>query len=234
MIALEYSRREGLGMAKAKQTATKRVGRNAETAKADLVASARREFADKGFALAGIEAIAEPTGLNKKMIYHYFGSKEGLYIEVLEDAYLGIRKMEEALHLEDYVPLAAIRKLVEATWDYYIAHPEFLALVNQENLLKAEYLKRSGISQKRTSKLLETVQKVLDRGVKEGSIRPGIDPMQLNHSIAGLGFYYLNNRFTNTELYAFDHMTPEALSERRKFIVEFVMCFVTCPTHNPT
>ncbi|MCR9235161.1 MAG: TetR family transcriptional regulator [Alphaproteobacteria bacterium] len=215
--------------AAAKQSVTKRVGRNAETAKADLIASARREFADNGFALAGIEAIAGPTGLNKKMIYHYFGSKEGLYIAVLEEAYLGIRKMEQSLHLDELDPLDAIRKLVESTWDYYVANPEFLALVNQENLLRAEYLRKSGIVKRRTSTLLSIVQDVLDQGVKDGVIRSGIDPMQLNHSIAGLGFYYLNNRFTNTELYAFDHMTPEALAARRTFIVDFVMSFVTSP-----
>ena len=215
--------------AAAKQSVTKRVGRNAETAKADLIASARREFADHGFALAGIEAIAEPTGLNKKMIYHYFGSKEGLYIAVLEEAYLGIRKMEQSLHLDELDPLDAIRKLVESTWDYYVANPEFLALVNQENLLRAEYLRKSGIVKRRTSTLLSIVQDVLDQGVEDGVIRSGIDPMQLNHSIAGLGFYYLNNRFTNTELYAFDHMTPEALAARRTFIVDFVMSFVTNP-----
>ncbi|MFK7762575.1 MAG: TetR/AcrR family transcriptional regulator [Roseobacter sp.] len=210
----------------ARRSGPKRVGRNAEVAKADLIASARREFADKGFALAGIEAIAEPTGLNKKMIYHYFGSKEGLYIAVLEEAYLGIREMEQCLGLDALDPLKAIQKLVESTWDYFVANPEFLSLVNQENLLRAEYLKKSGIVQRRTSTLLSTVQKVLDRGIKEGSIKPGIDPMQLNHSISGLGFYYLNNRFTNTELYAFDHMTPEALAARRAFIVDFVMSFV--------
>lgn len=211
-----------------KKTAT-RTGRNAEVAKADLIASARREFADKGFALAGIESIAEPTGLNKKMIYHYFGSKEGLYVSVLEEAYLGIRAMEQSLGLEELSPLEAIRKLVVSTWDYYIDNPEFLALVNQENLLRAEYLKKSGVVKRRTSTLLRSVQNVLDRGAAEGSIRSGIDPMQLNHSIAGLGFYYLNNRFTNTELYAFDHMTPDALAARREFIVEFVMSYVTSP-----
>ncbi len=217
----------------ATKPAPKRKGRNAETAKADLINSARREFAKKGFALAGIEAIAEPTGLNKKMIYHYFGSKEGLYIAVLEQAYLGIRKMEQNLKLHELAPLDAIRKLVETTWDYYVANPDFLALVNQENLLRGEYLRRSGILKRETSKLLGTVQEVLDRGVAEGSIRPGIDPMQLNHSIAGLGFYYLNNRFTNTELYGFDHMTPAALAARRAFIVDFVMSFVTSPPGQP-
>lgn len=201
----------------------RRSGRNADQAKTDLLQSARREFADKGFALAGIEGIAEPTGLNKKMIYHYFGSKEDLYISVLEEAYLGIRKMEEALPLEDLEPLDAIRTLVEATWDYYVANPDFIALVNQENLLGAIYLKKSGIVKRRTSVLLKRVRAILENGVQQGKIRPGIDPLQLNHSIAGLGFYYLNNRFTNTQIYKYDHMTKSALATRRAFMVDFVM-----------
>ena len=201
----------------------RRTGRNADQAKADLLSSARREFADKGFALAGIEGIAEPTGLNKKMIYHYFGSKEDLYIEVLREAYLGIRKMEETLPLEELEPLDAIKALVEATWDYYVANPDFIALVNQENLLGAVYLKKSGIVKRRTSALLKRVRAILNKGVEQGKIRPGIDPLQLNHSIAGLGFYYLNNRFTNSQIYNYDHMTKKALSTRRAFMVDFVM-----------
>ena len=204
-------------------TRVRRTGRNADQAKADLLESARREFAEKGFALAGIEAIAEPTGLNKKMIYHYFGSKEDLYIAVLEQVYLGIRKMEEALPLEDLEPLEAIQRLVEETWDYYVATPDFIALVNQENLLGAIYLQKSGIVKRRTSVLLSRVTAILKKGVEQAKVRPGVDPLQLNHSIAALGFYYLNNRFTNTQIYNYDHMTSEALATRRAFIVDFVM-----------
>jgi len=204
-------------------TRVRRTGRNADQARADLLESARREFADKGFALAGIEAIAEPTGLNKKMIYHYFGSKEDLYIAVLEQVYLGIRKMEEALPLEDLEPLEAIQRLVEETWDYYVATPDFIALVNQENLLGAIYLQKSGIVKRRTSVLLSRVTAILKKGVEQAKVRPGVDPLQLNHSIAALGFYYLNNRFTNTQIYNYDHMTSEALATRRAFIVDFVM-----------
>ncbi|MCC1482279.1 TetR/AcrR family transcriptional regulator [Roseibaca sp. Y0-43] len=207
----------------AKKPRIRRKGRNADQAKADLLASAKREFAEKGFALAGIEGIAEPTGLNKKMIYHYFGSKEDLYIAVLEDAYLGIRKMEEALPLEDLAPLDALRKLVEATWDYFVANPEFIALVNQENLLGAVYLDKSGIVKGRTSVLLKRVEAILRQGVAQGTIRPGIDALQLNNSIAALGFYYLNNRFTNSQIYNYDHMTDTALKTRRAFIVDFVL-----------
>ncbi|MBO6758658.1 MAG: TetR family transcriptional regulator [Roseibium sp.] len=207
----------------ARKPKVRRSGRNAEQAKADLLASAKREFADKGFALAGIEGIADPTGLNKKMIYHYFGSKEDLYIAVLQEAYLGIRKMEEALPLEELEPLDAIKRLVEATWDYYVANPDFIALVNQENLLGAVYLKKSGIVKRRTSALLERVRAILKSGVENGEMREGIDPLQLNHSIAALGFYYLNNRFTNSQIYNFDHMSNDALATRRAFMVDFVL-----------
>jgi hypothetical protein len=131
--------------------------------------------------------------------------------------------MEEALPLEHLEPLDAIRRLVEATWDYYVANPDFIALVNQENLLGAIHLKKSGIVQRRTSVLLGRVTAILNKGVATGRIRPGVDPIQLNHSIAALGFYYLNNRFTNTQIYNFDHMTDSALAARRAFIVEFVM-----------
>jgi hypothetical protein len=113
--------------------------------------------------------------------------------------------------LKDLEPLEAIRKLVESTWDYYVANPEFIALVNQENLLGAVYLKKSGIVKRRTSVLLKRVKAILKKGVEQGKIRPGIDPLQLNHSVAGLGFYYLNNRFTNSQIYNFDHMTQKAL-----------------------
>jgi AcrR family transcriptional regulator len=167
------------------------------------------------------------------MIYHYFGSKEGLYIAVLEEAYVGIREMEESLGLDQLAPLAAIQKLVEATWDYYVANPAFLALVNQENLMRATYLKKSGVVKMRTSTLLNRVHNVLDRGVADGTIRAGIDPMQLNHSIAALGFYYLNNRFTNAELYSFDHMAAEALATRRAFNVDLIMTFVMSVPHEP-
>lgn len=207
----------------AKKPKVRRTGRNADQARADLLASARREFAEKGFALAGIEGIAEPTGLNKKMIYHYFGSKEDLYIAVLEQAYLGIRTMEEALPLENLEPLDAIETLVKSTWNYFVANPDFIALVNQENLLGAVYLQKSGIVKRRTSVLLERVRTILDRGVAQDKIRPGIDALQLNHSITGLGFYYLNNRFTNRQIYDYDHMTRNALTKRRAFMVDFVM-----------
>jgi hypothetical protein len=131
--------------------------------------------------------------------------------------------MEEALPLEELEPLEAVQKLVEATWDYYVGNPEFLSLVNQENLLGAVYLKKSGIVKRRTSVLLKRVSAILKKGVEQGKIREGIDPLQLNHSVAGLGFYYLNNRFTNTQIYKYDHMTKGALAARRAFIVDFVM-----------
>jgi hypothetical protein len=98
-----------------------------------------------------------------------------------------------------------------------------LRLLQVPALRAAAQPKKSGIVKRRTSVLLVRVTDILKRGVEQGKIRPGIDPMQLNHSIAALGFYYLNNRFTNTQIYNFDHMTPDALATRRAFIVDFVL-----------
>lgn len=78
--------------------------------------------------------------------------------------------------------------------------------------LGAIYLKKSGIVRRRTGVLPGRVTDILKKGVEQGKIRRGIDPMQLNHSIAALGFYYRNNRFTNSQIYNFDHMTPAALA----------------------
>ncbi len=208
-----------------RKPAVKRTGRNADVAKADLIQSARQEFAEKGFALAGIEAIAEPTGLNKKMIYHYFGSKEGLYIAVLEEAYVGIREMEESLGLDQLTPLDAIQKLVEATWDYYVANPAFLALVNQENLMRATYLKKSGVVKMRTSTLLKRVPSVLDRGVADGTIRPGLDPVAVEPiRFAELGFNLPQETGLRTvNLYSFESIGFEGPGKRPAVHGDFIL-----------
>ncbi|CTQ55607.1 Nicotinate degradation protein S [Roseibium album] len=200
--------------------------RNAEAATKDLIAVAEVVFAENGLSAAKVDDIAEQAGLNKKMIYHYFGSKEALYIAVLENAYHGIRQMEEELSLSEFDPVAAISQFIEATWKYFVEHPHFLALINQENLMKARYLQKSSLVKKETGQLYRTIERILKKGADEGIFRKNVDVVQLNHSIAGLGFYYLNNRFTNTVIYGYDHMAPNALEERKQLILEMVLGYL--------
>lgn len=210
----------------AKRKASKRQIRDAEKAREDLIISALREFSEKGFSNAGIEAIANGAGLNKRMIYHYFGSKEELYVAVLEHVYIDIRKAEDEIDLENLEPEEAIRQLAETTWQYFLDTPELLAIVSLENTHRGEYIKRSEKIRKSTVRLVSRLRSVLDRGAEQRIFKSSIDEIQLIHSIAALGFYYLNNRFTNSIIYNTDLMDRQALETRRKYIVDTILAFL--------
>ena len=148
------------------------------------------------------------------MLYHYFGNKEGLFLAVLENAYSQIRIAEKTLELEHLQPLAAIANIVDFTWDYYLKHPEFLTLVNSENLHKARHLKKSKTLPDMHHGMLNMISGVLQRGAAVGVFRHDADPLQLVISIAALGYYYLTNRYTMAVIFDFDPMTEDALHRR--------------------
>ncbi|WP_313196653.1 TetR/AcrR family transcriptional regulator [Shinella zoogloeoides] len=201
--------------------------RDAEATKARILDAAKKEFAKNGLGGARVDDIAEKAKANKRMIYHYFESKEGLFQTVLEEAYLDIRSAEQKLHLEDLDPKIALEQLVRFTWDYYLKNPEFLTLVNSENLHRAKHLKKSEIVKASSRKLVGMVSSILERGVKAGIFRDGIDPVQLNITIAAVGYYYLTNRFTGSIIYERDLMAKEALEQRIQFNIETIMRLVS-------
>lgn len=200
--------------------------RDAEATQARILAAAKKEFARNGLGGARIDEIAERAKANKRMIYHYFGNKEDLFRTVLEEAYLDIRAAEQKLELEHLPAREALERFVRFTWDYYLKNPEFITLVNSENLHRARHLKKServGPAQRR---LVSMVEEILTRGVAEGVFRPGIDPVQLNITIAAINYYYLTNRFTGTLLFERDMMAKEALEARIAFNIDTIMRMV--------
>ena len=139
---------------------------------------------------------------------------------------MGIRRAEQALDLDHLRAEDALERLVRFTWDYYLEHPEFIRLVNSENLHEARHLRSSDKVRDASRRLVTQVQSILDRGVKEGVFRAGIDPVQLNITIAGMGYYYLTNRYTGSLLYERDLMSDEALSQRIEHNVETILRLV--------
>ena len=188
--------------------------RDAEATKKRILTSAKKAFAKKGLGGARVDEIAENASANKRMIYHYFGNKEALFLKTLEDAYLDIRLAEQKLELDTLPPKD---KLVCFTWNYYIANPEFITLVNSENLHKAKHLKQSKIISDINQKFISMVGKLLDRGVSEGVFRDDIDPVQLNITIAAIGYYYLTNRHTGSIVYQQNLSSKEAYDTRLDF-----------------
>lgn len=200
--------------------------RDAEQTRKRILDAATAEFARKGLGGARVDAIALRSKSNKRMIYHYFGSKEELFKAVLEAAYLGIRSAEQKLHLDELEPEEAISTLVRFTWHYYLQHPEFLTLVNSENLHRAKHLKASEAIREASGRFVQMVKHILDRGVAKGVFRDGIDPVQLNITIAAIGYYYFTNRFTGSIVYERDFMAKESLDARLRFNLETILRLV--------
>jgi AcrR family transcriptional regulator len=200
--------------------------RDADQTRNRILAAATVEFARKGLGGARVDEIALRSKSNKRMIYHYFGSKERLFTEVLEAAYVGIRCAEQKLHLDELEPEEAISTLVSFTWNYYLEHPEFLTLVNSENLHRARHLKASKAIYEVSGQFMQMVKSMLDRGVAKGVFRSGIDPVQLNITIAAIGYYYLTNRFTESIVYERDLMAKESLEARLRFNLETILRIV--------
>jgi len=200
--------------------------RDADRSQNTILAAARDEFADHGLGGARMDRIAERAGLNKRLIYYYFEDKEKLFQAVLEQAYRDIREQERQLNLLDVTPVDALRKLVEFTWNYYLAHPEFLTLLNSANLHRARHLEGSARAREMNTPLIQTLGGVLERGRADGSFRGGIDPMQLYISIAGLCYFYLGNNHTLSAIFGRNLMSPKARSERLSHICDVILGYV--------
>lgn len=197
-----------------------------ERTTADIIDVATHEFSEKGLAGARIDVIADAMRTSKRMIYYYFGSKEGLYVRVLEEAYRRIREIEAGLHLEDLDPEDALRRLVGFTVDYQLANPDFIRLVMTENIHRGEYLKRSKLIQKLNVPAIEGLRGVYERGVRAGVFRAGLDPVDLHMSISALSFFNTANRHTFALIFKRDLDAPAAVAARRDNIVEMVVRFV--------
>jgi len=192
----------------------------------NIIEVATEEFAAKGFSGARVDDIAARIKTSKRMIYYYFGGKEGLYIAVLEEAYRKIRSVEATLDLEHQAPEKGLRTLVGFTFDYQNAHPEFVRLVMNENILNGAYIARSKAIQCLNNTVISALEGLLVRGQEEGSFRRDVDPIDLHMSISALCIFNIANRATFSTIFKRDMASPKALSTRRAQVVDLVARYV--------
>ena len=207
--------------------APERVRRNPERTRARILEAARVEFARDGLGGARVDRITARAGSNKRMIYYYFGNKESLFLAALESAYEHIRKAEQSLKLTDLDPAEGMRRLVRFTWEYYLAHPEFITLLNSENLHRARHLKESKEIRAMHSPLVAMLEGLLQRGQRAGVFRRGVDAVQLYISIAALGYFYLSNNHTLSTIFGRDLMRPQSLKQRLAHMTELVLGYLS-------
>jgi AcrR family transcriptional regulator len=197
--------------------------RDAEASRARILAAATAEFARHGLSGARVDRIAARAKANKRMLYYYYGGKEALFLAVLEAAYARIRGEEQKLDLSKRPPVEGMRELVTFTWRHFLAHPEFISLLNTENLHRAKHLKRSSRIRSLHSPLLAMLSDLLERGVRAGVFRPGVDPVQLYVSIAALGYFYLSNAHTLSTIFGRDLTAPKAKEARLAHVLDLVL-----------
>ncbi len=194
--------------------------------KADILEVAAAEFGEKGLAGARIDEIAAATQTSKRMIYYYFGSKEGLYLAVLEESYRRVREIEAQLHLEDLEPEQALRRLVAFTFDHHLAHENYIRLVMSENINRGQYLAQSAHIQELNVPAIAAIRDLYERGVREGVFRKGLDPVDIHASISALSFFNVSNRHTFGLIFKRDTTSPAYVAHRRDNVVEMVVRFV--------
>lgn len=191
--------------------------------KAALLRAAVAEFAGKGLAGARIDEIAQRAGVNKQLVYHYFGSKDDIYAAALETVYAEIRARERELHLGDLSPVAAMERLIGFSFDYLAEHPEFIALLNDENRQEGRHIRGSSRLEEMHSPLVSLMQETIARGAKDGVFRADLDPVQLYISIAGLSYFFFSNNRTLSAIFGRALDKPKAVAERRRHIIAFAM-----------
>jgi TetR/AcrR family transcriptional regulator len=197
--------------------------RNPAATQRKLLSAARREFARNGLAGARVDEIAARAGVNKQLVYHYFGDKDALYLAVLERVYEEIRDQERKLELEGLPPERAIKKLIEASFDHLAAHPDFIVLLNDENRSGARHVRGSSRLEAMHSPLVSMVSKILNEGVRTGAFRRGVDPVQLYISIAGLSYFFFSNTRTLSAIFGKDLSSAAAKRARRRHVTDLVM-----------
>jgi AcrR family transcriptional regulator len=200
--------------------------RDADATRGRILRAATLEFARQGFAGARGDRIARRAQSSERMVYYYFGSKEGLFREVLESAYFSLQRAERSLRLDEFAPREALDEFCRFVWRYYLEHPEFIGLVNTENLQQARHLRKSGMLGELVSPVIGLLRALLERGARDGVFRPGLDAVELYIAIAALGYFYLSNLHTLSAVLDRDLREPAQLAEHWRASAEIVQRYV--------
>jgi AcrR family transcriptional regulator len=205
-------------------TSTKRPRpRDAEATRATILAAALTEFGRNGLPDTSTDNIAARCKVNKRMIYYYFGSKDGLYLAALESVYEELVRLEREIEVDHLDPVAAVEALINLKVDYYVANPQFISFLTMENFYKARNLRKSKKLDAFRTPLTQVLARILERGARLGVFRGGVDPVDLYISICALGFMYFANRHTLGAIFGRDLMSPAALDRRRRAIIQMVL-----------
>lgn len=208
------------------RTAAMRKPKDPKANRARIIRAARAEFAARGFKGASMDAIAARTDTTRALINYYFGSKEKVYLAVLEEAYAGIRQAEAKLDIEHLEPVAAIRSIVSFTFDYYVANPDFVRIVVAENQAKGVHFRKSTAMRSLNRPIIDTLARVIERGRASGAFARAVDPVQIHMAIAALGMFNMTNQHTFGAIFGQEMGSKGDTAGRCRMIADMVLCYL--------
>lgn len=200
--------------------------RDADRTREDILDVATKEFAEHGYSGARVDEIADRTRTTKRMIYYYYSNKEQLYIEVLKRAYKTIRDAEQQVDVDGLEPLAALRRLAELTFDHHESHPDFIRLVSIENTHRGQHMAKAAGFSSFNDPAISLIARVLDRGVKAGVMRDGLDPLEIHIMISSFCFFRVANRYTFQAIFDRDLLSPKDRKSHRAALGDIVTAYV--------
>jgi len=203
--------------------------KEAERTRELVLTQSMAEFAMKGYDGARVDSIARRCNLSKFTLYHYFGSKEGLFVAVLERAYQKLRSHQHDLSISTNDPVKAMRQLIVHTFSAFLANQDLIALLNSENLHKGRHIRKSKIIRSLYDPLIGTIRETLQKGVAEGIFRPKVDPINLYVSLSALAYNVISNQYTLKMALGIDFMSPKYRKVWLAHITELILSF--CRSH---
>jgi AcrR family transcriptional regulator len=201
--------------------------RDADLTQADILQAAGKEFSEHGYAGARVDQIASMTRTTKRMIYYYFGSKDGLFLAVLENAYLFIRSLEQQVDVDHLQPVDALRRLAELTFDHHESHEDFIRLVSIENIHFARHLKGSSVRDGLAAPALDVLTRILTRGQQQGTFRDDLDPLDVHMIISAYCVFRTANRYTFGAIFDRDLLDPARRDHLRRLLGDLIVDHLT-------
>jgi AcrR family transcriptional regulator len=218
---------------KVRKSAKARQTRNADATRAKILQAALGEFSEHGLPAASTDDIAERCGVNKRMIYYYFGSKEGLYLAALESVLENLVAREKEIEIEHLEPPAAIEAMINLKIDYYLENPYFTSFLSMENFYKARHLRKSKKLKMFRAPLTDVITRILERGQRSGHFRQDVEPVDFYVSMCALCIMYFSNQHTFGVIFGREMMTPANVERRRRAVIDFVLSYLQTPDAMP-
>ena len=207
-------------------------GQAAQTTRDSILRAAIKVFSKFGYDGGSVEKISSMAKSYDRMIYYYFGSKEGLYIAVIEEIYRRMNDAESLLDLDIHQPVEALTTVIHFVVDYYRDHPEFVTLLNTENLHKGKHIAKSLRAREYSSPAISVIGQILDSGIAQGVFRKDLAARDLYLLIAANGYFYMSNRYTLSAFLGEKLEAPGALAHWKDFVIDAVLRTVN-PLHQP-